>query len=58
MARPLLPVQAAGGPTFHFTVIRDPTINAFALANGGVIVHTGLLAAVQNEAQLALVLCR
>lgn len=56
MARPLLPAEAAGGPTFHFTVIRDPTINAFALANGGVIVHTGLLAAVQNEAQLALVL--
>jgi predicted Zn-dependent protease len=37
-------------------VLKDPFLNAFALPNGAVYVHTGLLARVQNEAQLASVL--
>ncbi|MGH7335865.1 MAG: tetratricopeptide repeat protein [Candidatus Rokuibacteriota bacterium] len=51
----LLPdnVRAAGGPGYRFGVIRDPTLNAFAMPNGRVYIHTGLLAQVQNEAQLA-----
>ena len=54
----LLPeeVKQAGGPGFRFTVFRDPSINAFAMPNGRVYVHTGLLARVENEAQLATVL--
>ncbi len=51
----LLPdtVRAAGGPGYRFGVIRDPTLNAFAMPNGRVYIHTGLLAQVQNESQLA-----
>ncbi|OLC17542.1 MAG: hypothetical protein AUH29_01590 [Candidatus Rokubacteria bacterium 13_1_40CM_69_27] len=49
-------VRAAGGPGFKFGVIRDPTLNAFAMPNGRVYVHTGLLSRLDNEAQLATVL--
>jgi predicted Zn-dependent protease len=49
-------VRAAGGPGFTFAVIRDPTLNAFAMPNGKVYVHTGLLSRLDNEAQLAMVL--
>lgn len=41
---------------FRFFVIENPTFNAFALPNGMVFVHTGLLAQLENEAQLAAVL--
>lgn len=41
---------------YTFKVVNDPTINAFALPGGPVYVHTGLLAAVENESQLAGVL--
>jgi len=44
------------GPAFRVTVVRDPTLNAFALPNGRIYVHTGLLAALENEAQLAMIL--
>lgn len=37
-------------------VLRDPYRNAFALPNGSVYVHGGLLTMVENEAQLATVL--
>src|SRR3989442_9148308 len=50
-------VRAAGGPGFKFRVIRDPTLNAFAMPNRRVYVHTGLLTLLDNEAQLATVLC-
>jgi tetratricopeptide (TPR) repeat protein len=39
--------------TFRFLVLRDPTVNAFALANGSVYIPTGLLSLLENEAQLA-----
>lgn len=50
-----------GGPEiqnvhWQFFVLRDPTPNAFALPNGSIYVHTGLLAILENEAQLAGVL--
>jgi len=53
----LLPddVRAAGGPGFRFGVIRDPTLNAFALPNGRIYIHTGLLSRLDNEAQLAMI---
>jgi predicted Zn-dependent protease len=41
---------------WQFFVLRDPVPNAFALANGSIYVHTGLLALLENEAQLASVL--
>lgn len=37
-------------------IIRDPTVNAFALPNGTIYVHTGLLSRLENEAQLAFVM--
>src|SRR5262249_30434530 len=48
-------VRAARGPGFRFGVLRDPTLNAFAMPNGRVFIHTGLLSRVDNEAQLATV---
>ncbi|MHB8716924.1 MAG: beta-barrel assembly-enhancing protease [Sulfuricaulis sp.] len=41
---------------FRFYVINDPVINAFAVPGGFVCVHTGLILATQNEAELASVL--
>lgn len=41
---------------FRFRALRDPMVNAFALPNGSVYVTTGLLALLENEAQLAGVL--
>jgi len=49
-------VKAAGGPGLRVRVIRDPTLNAFAMPNGAVYIHTGLLARLDNEAQLATIL--
>ena len=36
--------------------MRDPTLNAFSLPNGRIYVHTGLLACLESEAQLAMIL--
>ncbi|MBI3031119.1 MAG: M48 family metalloprotease [Candidatus Rokubacteria bacterium] len=44
------------GVGLRFTVFRDPSLNAFAMPNGRVYLHTGLLARLENEAQLATVL--
>jgi predicted Zn-dependent protease len=44
--------QESGFP-FTFEVVADPTINAFALPGGPMFINTGLLQAVENEAQLA-----
>ena len=41
---------------YYFRVVEDDSINAFALPGGPTYVHTGLLKAVENEAQLAGVL--
>ena len=41
---------------FHFRVLDSPVVNAFALPGGYVYVTRGLLAHLQNEAQLAVVL--
>ncbi len=41
---------------FHIKVIKSPYLNAFALPNGAIYVHTGLLASMENEAQLAALL--
>lgn len=41
---------------FRFFVINNPTINAFAVPGGFIGVHTGLILATQNEAELSSVL--
>jgi predicted Zn-dependent protease len=41
---------------FTFTLVADPSLNAFAMPDGTVVIHSGLLAVLENEAQLATVL--
>lgn len=51
---------AAGAPAarydFHFFLVNDPTINAFALPGGYVGVNDGLILAARDESELAAVL--
>jgi Peptidase family M48/Domain of unknown function (DUF5666) len=50
---------AEGDPqkiNFRFYVIRDKDANAFALANGVVVINSGMITMLENEAQLAAVL--
>ncbi len=42
--------------SFKFHTLRNPYLNAFAMETGAVYVHTGLVARLQNEAQLAAVI--
>ena len=46
----------SSGFQFTFTLVNDPSVNAFALPGGPAFVHTGLILAADNEAQLAGVL--
>jgi hypothetical protein len=39
--------------SFRIHVIQDKTVNAFALPGGPIFIHTGLIEAAENEAQLA-----
>jgi len=41
---------------FRFFVVEDPEINAASLPDGTLLINTGLLGAIENEAQLAFVL--
>ena len=41
---------------FNFSIVNDPELNAFALPDGTIVIHTGLLATLENEAQLASIL--
>ena len=45
--------QRLTGAALRFHVLRDPTLALFTTPTGTVIVHTGLLAAADSEAQLA-----
>ncbi len=56
VALPLVPKQTPEHVTWHFRVLRDIEVNAFALPNGSIYVNSGLLARLENEAQLAGVL--
>ncbi|HMN80840.1 MAG TPA: M48 family metalloprotease [Burkholderiaceae bacterium] len=47
---------AANGFTFEFFLVKDSTLNAFALPGGMIGVHTGLMSAAQSESELASVL--
>ncbi|MFP3942037.1 MAG: tetratricopeptide repeat protein [Thermoanaerobaculia bacterium] len=54
----LQPAGMAANPAVHYRVrvIDDPTLNAFAYPHGSLFVHTGLLARMQSEDELATVL--
>jgi beta-barrel assembly-enhancing protease len=47
------PEARGSGFPFSFTLVNDRSVNAFALPGGPMFVFTGLLNAVDNEAQLA-----
>lgn len=54
----LNPPGMAANPhiSYRVTVLSDPTLNAFAYPHGSLYVHTGLLARMESEDQLATVL--
>jgi predicted Zn-dependent protease len=52
----LVPYSSRPNIPYHFQVVRDKQINAFATMGGYVYVTSGLLAAADNEAQLASVI--
>jgi predicted Zn-dependent protease len=41
---------------YEFNVLRDPSPNAFAFPNGQIYIHTGMLARLADESQLAAIL--
>ena len=42
--------------SFQIKVVKDPNLNAFAFPNGIIYIHSGILARMDNEAQLAALL--
>jgi len=58
VASRLAPPEVKGQAAIRLRVyaIKDPTLNAFTFPTGSIYVHTGLLARLENEAQLAVVL--
>jgi tetratricopeptide (TPR) repeat protein len=56
IGRSLAPVPTDSYVEYRFFLLRDPSPNAFALPNGDVYMHTGMLARLADDAQLAAVL--
>ena len=56
IGRSLAPALTDDYIEYRFFVLRDPSPNAFALPNGDVYLHTGMLARLADDAQLAAVL--
>jgi len=56
IGQPLVPKEAAGIVDFKFHILRSPVVNAFALPNGSIYLSVGLLARLENEAELAQVM--
>ena len=56
VAKRLEPPEVFKHIPFKIKVIENPYLNAFAFPNGIVYVHTGILARMENEAQLATLL--
>ena len=52
----LVAQSRAASQDFEFFVLRDATLNAFAMPGGFIGVHTGLIIAAQSESELASVL--
>jgi len=55
-ARRIQPPQTRTAVRCRVYVIQDPIPNAFALPNGSIYIHSGMIAGLENEAQLAAVL--
>lgn len=53
IASKLVKQAEAGQYPYSFKVVYDKSINAFALPGGAAYVHTGLITAAENEAQIA-----
>jgi predicted Zn-dependent protease len=56
VGRSVAPEPTDGYQQYRFFVLRDPSPNAFALPNGHIYVHTGMLARLTDTAQLAALL--
>jgi hypothetical protein len=56
VGRSLMPRPTDDYIEYRFFVLRDPSPNAFALPNGDIYIHTGMLARLADTAQLAAVL--
>jgi peptidase M48-like protein len=56
IGKKLAAVPEADKYPYTFTLVYDPSINAFALPGGPTFIHTGLILAADNEAQVAGVL--
>ena len=56
VALKLLPANTPPSQLPHVRVLRSPFPNAFTLPDGTIYIHTGLLAKMENEAQLAAIL--
>src|SRR5262249_36818769 len=56
VARKLQPAAVLQVIPFRVAVVKNPWLNAFAMPNGALYIHSGLLARLENEAQLATIL--
>lgn len=56
IAKKLQPAEAYQRIPFRIHVLKNPFCNAFAYPNGQIYVHTGILARIDNEAQIATLL--
>jgi beta-barrel assembly-enhancing protease len=56
VGRPLVPDEASNVVDIHFNILRTPEVNAYAAPSGYVYLSVGLLARLENEAELAAVI--
>jgi len=56
IVKKLRPPETLATISFRIVVLKDPHLNAFAYPNGVIYIHAGILARVDNEAQLATLL--
>lgn len=56
IARKLQPPETSENILFKINIIRSAYLNAFSFPNGQIYIHTGILARMDNEAQLAALL--
>jgi beta-barrel assembly-enhancing protease len=56
LVQKLQPAEFQRDLSFRVKVIKDPHLNAFTFPDGAIYVNTGMLARIENEAQLATIL--
>jgi len=52
----VVPESVRNQVEFNFYILKNPVVNAFAMPNGNIYLHVGLLAKLENEAELGFVL--